>query len=86
MQTPNATSIMGVFGGLLQHGTSRFRRPTWNSLVSESSFLTFTRQNDGFAIKLVARVRRARERVYMPGGRGARAAEASFEWHMLHRS
>ena len=28
-------------------------RPTWNSLVSESSFLTFTRQNDGFAIKLV---------------------------------
>ena len=53
MQTPNATSIMGVFGGLLQRGTSRFRHPTWNSWVSASSFPTFTRRNDGFAIKLV---------------------------------
>ena len=38
-----------------------------------------------FAIKLIVCVRRARERVYMPGGSGARAAEASFARNVRQR-
>ena len=62
-------------------------RSSFDLILQRKSSLAWTKLFAVFfAIKLVARVRRARERVYMPGGRGARAAEASFEWHMLHRS
>ena len=65
------------------HARARTLYPAADLVIRRASSLAWAKLLAVlFAIKLVVYVRRARERVYMPGGRGARAAEASFERNM----
>ena len=69
------------------HARARTLYPAADLVIRRASSLAWAKLLAVlFAIKLVVCVRRARERVYMPGGRGARAAEASFERNMRQRA
>ena len=69
------------------HARARALYPAADLVIRRASSLAWAKLLAVFfAIKLVVCVRRARERVYMPGGRGARAAEASFERNMRQRA